>query len=441
MGKKISIRIKDVENLEFEILENAQSGDFFSLKQINEIDFSNLEKQIQNMQNNFFKQKLEEEKRNWLNEFIVSDQYKSLENDLIKAKNEIEKMKYGFEKEKELAISKTKNENKEQIHQLENKISTFEKDKENEILKIKNEKDKIIHELNEKILKADLEKENSLQKKENEWELKYQNKINQLENENKEKIINLENEHKIKIDEIERNKSSNAKVIGEELENWIQNEYNQTFGLIDGCKLEKANQVIGGHKPDFIFSVFDSSNQTLGKITIEAKTQKSHTETNKKNKDYFEKLEMDRKNNSSEFALLISELEPNETFYIKKAPDEKYQNMFITRPQYFITFLSIVRYIWIKKSDILREKINFKEKEKILNDFELLKNEILSNSLRHTEDGIRDITKLSENIEKDALKIRNKAETIVQKHLNTIRNKIENFKIKKTVKDTEKFQN
>ncbi|MDE5841480.1 MAG: DUF2130 domain-containing protein, partial [Malacoplasma sp.] len=218
---------------------------------------------------------------------------------------------------------------------IENEKNKISLEKDRLISDLESKKNEEINELKIKMSNADKDKELALQANNNEWELKLKDRENELNN-----------SHKEELERIERKKESNVKTLGEDLENWIQNEYNLTFGMIDGCSLEKTTKNIGGHKPDFLFSVYDNkTKQILGKVTIEAKTQMSVSETQKKNKDHFAKLEMDRNNHDSEFALLVSELEPEEIFYIKKVPNEKYQNMFIVRPRYFIAFLSIVRYI------------------------------------------------------------------------------------------------
>lgn len=408
MAKKIRIQLKDIENLEFTILENAVAGDFFNLNEVNNIDFSILKKKIENKESEIYNQKLNEAKINWKNEFKLSQEFKALENEKNNYEKEIESLKAKFESEKKLAISEFEKEIQQKISNLENQI------KNNEVT------NKI------KILEA-------LRTKEDE--------ITNLKIQQNNQINELQNEHKKKIEEMERKKSQNIKLLGEELENWLLDQYDTTFGLIEGCKLEKANKIIGGYKPDFIFSVFDASKQILGKITIEAKSQSSSTETNKKNKDFYEKLDIDRKNNDSEFALLVSELEPEKIFVIKKVQDERYENMFVIRPAYFITFLSIVRYILIKKSDIVRAELNFEEKQKILEEFDDLKNEILSNSLKHIETNIEEILKLADSIEDKSKKIKESADKILSRHIKTIENKIENFKIKKIIQDIEKIEN
>ncbi|MDE5767194.1 MAG: DUF2130 domain-containing protein [Malacoplasma sp.] len=440
MSKKIRIEIKDKENLEFKILDKAEPGDFFSLNEINEFDFSELKKQIEDKENEFVNERLKKEKINWTNEFKQSSDYKSLENKIHDLEKVKEKLENELENRVKLAISDTKRESQEEISNLKNQIDTFKLSMDIEKNKITIEKDEIINnlkteknnEINDlriKISNANKDKELALQEINSIWEIKWKDKENELIN-----------KHKEEIDEIER-KRLNVKTVGEDLEKWIQDKFDETFGMIDGCTLEKTTKNIGGHKPDFLFSVYDNnSKQILGKVTIEAKSQKSVTETSKKNRDHFQKLEMDRINHNSEFALLVSELEPDEAFYIKKVPDENYPNMFIVRPQFFITFLSIVRYIWIKKGDILRQEINFEKKQTILDDFNLLKNEILSNSLRHIESNIQEILKAADSIEKSAIKIKEKSEKVLESHLNTIKTKIENFKITKIIKEIEKTE-
>ena len=65
------------------------------------------------------------------------------------------------------------------------------------------------------------------------------------------------------------------------------------------------------------------------------------------------KLDKDRIKKGCEYALLVSELEWNSDndVPIKKVPE--YEKMYVVRPQYFITFLSIVYSFGMKYKDLL----------------------------------------------------------------------------------------
>lgn len=429
MSKKIDIKLKDIDKLEFEICNDALKGDYISLNEINEIDFSSLIEKLNNKQNFYFNEKLEQEKKNWENDFLRNS--KEI-NDLRKSEEELRLQLATIKAEKD-------KEYNEKINNLENKLKNIEESKDmlinNAILKKENELKDVMNKLQSEInsLKQSnkLEVDNAILKKESEWK----DQINKLEN----NMILSEQKHKEEIENIKRNRNQNIKVLGEELENWIQSEYTNNFGLIDDCIFEKTTKNIDGTKPDFLFKVIDLDSSILGSVTIEAKTQYINGGSSKKNSEYYDKLDSDRKKNNSEFSLLISELEPNDNFLIKKVVDKKYENMFVVRPSYFITFLSIVRLLFLKRKDIRKIEVDFKTKKEILDEFESMKNEILSNSIKKIDVKVNDILKSADTIKAQATKIEDSAKVVLETHLNTIKNKVENFQINKINKKIEKI--
>lgn len=408
MNKKIKIGLINVNNLEFELLEDGQKGDTFSLKQLdeNKINFEKIFKQINDRTDKYYNEKLKEElkkqEKQLKDDFLSSKEYKSLENKIIKLEYELK-----LEKEKS---------KKEYDKLIENEYEKYEKMLELELKK-------------QEVSIGDL----------------YNRKINDLENQLKlkndeynSKLKEKDFEYNKKIDEIERKRIDNIKLIGENLENWINNEYNNSFGVHDDCLLEKTTKSIDGTKADFLFKVIDTKDDdVLGSVTIEAKSQHSVSNTLTKNEQFYSKLEKDRKNNNSEFSLLITELEPNDSFYIKKVNDEKYKNMFVVRPSYFLVFLSIIRYIFLKKKSIKIKEINFKDKKEIEENFNKMKDEILDNSVKNIDANLLNILKSSDAIQKEIDKINELANMALNKHLNTIRNKIKGFKINTVIKKIE----
>ncbi|MDE5841479.1 MAG: hypothetical protein K2H11_00705, partial [Malacoplasma sp.] len=124
MSKKIKIGIKNNENFEFEILEDAKKGDFFCLKEINEIDFSDLKKQIENKENDLVNKKLQQEKENWTNEFKLSNDYRSLVDKIHQLEKINEKLQSDLHNKVELAISNTRIETQKEISDLKNEIAS-----------------------------------------------------------------------------------------------------------------------------------------------------------------------------------------------------------------------------------------------------------------------------------------------------------------------------
>ncbi|QQY77960.1 DUF2130 domain-containing protein [Mycoplasma mycoides subsp. capri] len=114
-----------------------------------------------------------------------------------------------------------------------------------------------------------------------------------------------------------------------------------------------------------------------------------------------------------------------------------YKDMFVIRPMYFISFLGVLETIALKYKDLklnkLQQEIMFKEKQDILDEFEEFKNNLLDNALKHIDTKVNEINKSAENIKKEANKILEATELVINKHLNTVKNKINNFKIEKVL--------
>ncbi|WP_027123730.1 DUF2130 domain-containing protein [Mycoplasmoides pirum] len=436
MSKLIKIKIKDVDKLEFYLSEDAKENDYISLHEINQIDFTGLQKEIDDKRNKLINEKLNElidqEKINIINEFKQSNEYKELQEkinalkiNLNEEKNNAKNAILNFKESNE--YKNLEKSNQELEHQLSLKIKEMESFK----LKIENDfrQSDEYKKLQEKIDKlktniAVLEtQQNSIKEK---LELEFKNK----------ELVNLQ-KYNEEIEKLKRERSNNSKILGEELENWIRNEYDNSLGNIEDCKLEKTSKDINGTKPDFLFTVFHDK-KSLGSVTIEAKTQFDIDKTKVLNASHFAKLDKDRKNHKSDFALLVTELEPNEHFIIKKVHD--YENMYMCRPIILISFLSMVRSIYKQRETLLGEigLINFLDKEEILNNFDSMKNDILDIQIKRMNQALIDIQENSEKIQKLAIKIFEDSKKIMNNYVEQMKNKIEKFNIKKLTKNIEK---
>jgi hypothetical protein len=163
----------------------------------------------------------------------------------------------------------------------------------------------------------------------------------------------------------------------------------------------------------------------------------------KKNADHYEKLDKDRIKKNCEYALLISELEWEST---NDAPIRKvfgYDKMYMVRPQYFIVFLNIVTALGLKYKDIIKdynfEKEQFKDSQDILEEFEQMKSENLDRSIEYIRTKVEEIVKSAESIKKEADKITEATRVVLNTHLQTVINKINQFSIKKIAKEIDKL--
>ncbi|MDQ0567511.1 DUF2130 domain-containing protein [Mycoplasma yeatsii] len=490
-----NIKFKIIDKNTIELLEDAKKGDIIDLSNAEQIDLSNIQQQIDDHKDQLYLAKLTKEKEKWqLESNIEFEKYKNQlnkeneeqfkENTKLKQENQnlsqtIEKQVLDFEKQlndnkaiwqsntdTKLADLKTKllEEKQQEFEQitkdklkLESDIDSLNKQLENQEKLIKlevennyqNQLNKQKEELNNKIneLKESLkDKENSL----NTIDLNYKNQINEITNNKQNEINNLIKDLEI----IKREKlTKNIKLIGEELENYCFNQFNEistfafkTSTLIKDNQVVKTEDDLKGTKGDFIFKVYaeEEKQNLLLSVMCEMKSEQLNSQNKKKNSDHYKKLDDDRNKKNLDYALLVSELEyeTNDSL-IYRVSD--YKNMFVVRPMYFITMLGVLETIALKYKDLklnrLQQELSFKEKQDILDEFEEFKNNLLDNALTNIDNKAKEIYKSAENIKNEATKIIKNVDIIVDRHLNTVKNKINGFKINKVVEKIGEINN
>ena len=243
--------------------------------------------------------------------------------------------------------------------------------------------------------------------------------------------------------------------MGEQLESWCNMEYeNYAQCGFEMCTWYKDNDAIIDEldskktKADYIFKVYASSshneNELLTSVACEMKNESPNSTNKKKNSDHFLKLDKDRKKKGCEYALLISELEWDQANDVPIRKVVGYEKMYVVRPQYFITFLSIVTALSLKFKDLIideiKEKEAFKDSSEIKAEFEKFKNDLLDKPLVKLEKELSSIIDNANNIKKYTDKIIDSATSLISKTLKDIENRINNFKIDKLCKKISKLE-
>lgn len=138
-----------------------------------------------------------------------------------------------------------------------------------------------------------------------------------------------------------------TKMVGESLEQHCLNEFNKIrMTAFPNAYFEKDNEVSkSGSKGDFIFREFDSDGVEIVSIMFEMKNEMDTTESKHKNEDFFKELDKDRREKGCEYAILVSMLEADNDFYNQGIVDVSYRygKMYVVRPQFFISIISILR--------------------------------------------------------------------------------------------------
>lgn len=416
-------KIKDVEIVNshtIKLLSDANKGDEIDLLEISQIDTSIILEKIDAETDKIYNKKLNDLKLQ-----MQSDSNLKMIEATKKLEDEILKLKTLFKtKEKEITMS------------LESKFIVEKGKLENQIALLKSENESF-----------ESKKESAV----NEVKNKLENELLQVQQKYSSQIY----EQKEKISNLELTKSLlSIKKIGEKLEEWCNQEYlTHEINGFDNCTWEKDNISIKDEfssratKADYIFKVYSSNikdeSTLLTSVACEMKSEDPTSLNKKKNSDHYAKLDKDRIKKNCEYALLISELEweTDNDAPIRKVVE--YDKMYMVRPQYFIVFLSIITALGKKYHDVINEhniqKEQFKETEEIVEEFEKMKNQILSHSIRLLEKHANSIIDNAQKIEGLSNNILASGRLIINTYLDQIKNKIENFNITKINKKIDKI--
>lgn len=482
---KLKVSILNSTTLRLE--ERGEVGDIIDLRALQSVDNSEIVHAIEQAKDDVYKNLLakEVERQNNLKKLDLLEKDKAFElrlNALSKEKavieNQLSQVNKSLEEAKRIAVLEVENkknqelnlkigEKEKEILGLKNQIAAIN---DRQQLLITNEKNEIKNRFELEVskkeqealkLKSEIEQ---LKAREREEVLKRENEIRLLADQikNKEAILKLEFDKKtneittkfkddlalkeLELSQLKYAKSNlQVKMLGEELERWCNSEYEQ-FSLsgFDDCKWYKDNIAIKdnpdekGTKADYIFEVYTDSvkkDTKLLTVVCEMKNESPETKTKTKNSDHYKKLNDDRIKKNAQYALLISELEWDT---VNDAPIKKindYPNMYVVRPTYFISFLSLIKSLAKKYQDLLLEqKIaseTFKESQALIEEFESFKNTYLDKPL---ENLLKDVEKIKNEAQKSyeaSYKIVGLADTIISNKIAEIKVKIERFDIRK----------
>ncbi len=325
--------------------------------------------------------------------------------------------------EKDLTIS----EKNAEIEGLRSQIKGFEETKKAEIEAECAKKDATIANLQAQlsqskgateiaVIKAKEESQDMLQKKELEIAT-LKNQIDQADakaqiilNNKKEEY---ENNIKAKEREIEvlryRFLTNGTKEIGEDLEQWCQNQFTKVRALsYPNAYFEKDNDASKGSKGDFIFRDYVDDIEYIS-IMFEMKNESDKTLTKHKNEDFFAKLDKDRREKGCEYAVLVSMLERDSELYSEGIVDVSYRypKMFVVRPRFFMSIIAMLskvsrNAIPLKKEleQAKRQSLDITHFEEKLAEFKDKFGKNYGIASRHFADAIKEIDKSIDHLTK-----------------------------------------
>lgn len=233
-----------------------------------------------------------------------------------------------------------------EIAELKNQIAASDKDKQIAVGEAVSAKDE---QLKSKELEiAELKKD--IQNKNNEKDLAVLAAVTKVEKERDEQKAEYDAIIKMKEEQIKQYKDFklrlSTKMIGESLEQHCETEFNKLrMTAFPTAYFEKDNDAREGTKGDYIYRESDENGVELLSIMFEMKNEMDNTATKHRNEDFFKKLNDDRNKKNCEYAILVSMLEPESEYYNSGIVDVsyKYPKMYVIRPQFFITMITILR--------------------------------------------------------------------------------------------------
>ena len=396
--KKVKVIVKDNNTLILD--ENASAGDYIDLSELNKIDYSVIEKTINEGKDIVYNKKMQEYER-----VLKLENNKFIEE----LKNEIKMLKKDSEyllKEKENEIN---NKYRDQINYLNNEIDKLKDNKKFEI----------------DLIKANYKLEINEQKD------NYENKLKEKDD---------------RISDILRQKASlNVKQTGEDLETWCNNEVSSYMqnGLfnctwIKDNKVVKEDDEVKGSKADYIFKIFASEEhqdrELLTSICLDMKDENPDSINKKSNSDYYKQLDKNRIKKECKYAVLVSTLGSDRANDLPMFKVNEYKDMYVVRPGYLMTFLNMIVSLTNRFKELVlvdkKEKLELKNSLDLMEEFNKLKNTYLDKPLEALEKNINDILKQNESIRNASNKISELCDKTINSYIKDIEEKLNKFEIK-----------
>ncbi|MBK6522347.1 MAG: DUF2130 domain-containing protein [Sphingobacteriaceae bacterium] len=279
---------------------------------VDEAGFADILKQVRD-------HKFEEELRNRLD---LANKEKESAIKLVEANLKNSQQTELTNKDKEIMQLKAKLEN----GAIEKKLSVTEA-----VLKIEKERDDLANNIKLKETEKQLLEKSLIEKYS--ADIKAKDDVIKM----KDEEIALRKDMKLKL---------STKMVGETLEQHCEIEFNKLRATaFQKAYFEKDNDSKSGSKGDYIYKETDELGNEIISIMFEMKNEGDETATKKKNEDFLKELDKDRTEKKCEYAVLVTLLEADNELYNTGIVDvsHKYEKMYVVRPQFFITIITLLR--------------------------------------------------------------------------------------------------
>ena len=349
---------------------------------------------------------------------------KSLE--ITELKNKIKTMESTMKSDFEVRLAKRIGDKDKEISELKNQLKLNLKENELSVKEAVSSKDKVIERLQNEIKNSNSEfllKEKSIK-------------------EGYDEKIRLKDEQIAYYRDFKARQST--KMVGESLEQHCFTEFNRYRPLFKNAYFEKDNDARTGSKGDFIFRDYDDEGTEVVSIMFEMKNEADKTSTKHKNEDFLKELDKDRKEKNCEYAVLVSLLEMDSELYNGGIVDmsHKYDKMYVIRPQFFMSLITLIRSASLKSLDYKKELKLVRNQNIDISKFEDNMNQFKEGFARNYRLASTKFKKAIEEIDKtiDHLQKTKDALLSSENNLRLANNKAEDLTIKRLTKDSETMQ-
>ncbi len=295
------------------------------------------------------------------------------------------------------------------------------------------------------------QKEAELRKKEEEISRLITDAANERKNA-AERVQAILDTHKVEKESLEKEvelyknfkAKRSVKLLGEDLEQHCYTLYNQTLlPVMPNATFSKDNVAVKegdetkGSKGDFIFRDKEDGIEYIS-IMFDMKNESDAAVNKKKNADFFDKLDKDRKKKECEFAVLVSMLEMDNDLYnngIVSVPG--YEKMYVVRPDNFIPIITLLVQTSKKALEYKKALAIAKQQDMDVTNFEdsLQKfRDSFKKSVQYAGDRFKEAIDGIDNTIKSLEAIK-KSLQVSEGHLITANNKVDALKIRQLIKN------
>ncbi len=421
--KKIKVAIQDEHTL---ILREAGSkGDVIDLRSIHEtdIDATTIKNVVSSIKQNKFQEELAKER-------ATIEREKALEA-ALKERELLEKVTQ-LEREKDAAIELARTQTKSDLQ-----ADAAQKDAE--IATLRSQIDSVARQtaadakLQALEAQRQIEETYRAQLSAKDSELRELAHTRELEAEQYKDQLRASETALVSLKEMRTRMST--KMIGESLELHCENEFNRIRPIaFPRAEFGKDNAVSGsGSKGDYIYRETDEDGSEMLSIMFEMKNEDDTTKTKHKNKDFFKELDKDRREKHCEYAVLVSLLEKDNDYYDDIVTVHEYPNMYVIRPQHFITMIGFLRQGNLKSQELRRQIHTLNNQHVDVTNFEQSMHEFKAGFSRNTDLTLKQFETAIDEIDKSIDRLGKVKENLMKSgnNLRLANNKAQDLTIKR----------